>query len=323
MKNAVLGFACLMLCLTSGSTVYGQMQEHAEDTTEIPGNWFLLDPETDNVQGVSVEKAYTTLLKGKPSRSIVVAVIDSGVDPDHEDLKDVMWTNKNEITGNGIDDDKNGYIDDIHGWNFIGGKNGSVGPDTYELTREYVRLKSIYENANEKTVKKNKSEYEYWKKIKEKFERLSKFNNELLTKYTQEYALYTNVKNTIHHCDSLLRNHLNVDDLTPSSLASIETSDDTLLYAKQTMEKIFQSIDKGIKIGEFMEELGAYLGSLKEQIGHYEIIVKYGYNTEFDSRTIVGDTYSNLNEKNYGNNDVMGPDASHGTHVAGIIAAPA
>src|SRR5688500_5690165 len=129
---------------------------HAEqDTTiatrEIPNDWYLKDPETDSVQGVSAERAYQTVLKGKPSRTIVVAVIDSGVDIEHEDLKDNLWVNEDEIAGNGTDDDKNGYVDDVHGWNFIGGKKGNVDADTYEVTREYVRLKPKYEKMDEKS----------------------------------------------------------------------------------------------------------------------------------------------------------------------------
>src|SRR6478609_4399743 len=114
-----------------------------------PKDWFLKDPETDHLQGLSVEKVYTTLLKDLPSRKVIVAVIDGGVDIEHEDLKSVIWTNEKEIPGNGMDDDNNGYIDDIHGWNFIGGKNGNVDEDTYELTREYIRLSRIYENIGD------------------------------------------------------------------------------------------------------------------------------------------------------------------------------
>ena len=89
-----------------------------------PDNWFNLDAAKDSVNGVSTEKTYSELLKGKKSTTIIVGVLDSGVDYMHEDLKDIMWTNAKEIAGNGIDDDKNGYIDDIHGWNFMGNKDG-------------------------------------------------------------------------------------------------------------------------------------------------------------------------------------------------------
>lgn len=320
MKNSVGPVMLWLIVWLSGSIAFGQGYPE-QDTAEIPPNWFLLDPETDRVQGVSVERTYNTLLAGKPSRTVIVAVLDSGVDPEHEDLKDVMWVNEDEIPGNGIDDDNNGYVDDIHGWNFIGGKDGNVGADTYELTREYVRLKAKYEDATPKTIKKNKSEYEYWQKIRDKFERLSKFNNELYEKYTQEYNMYSTVQGTIAYCDSLLRVRMNVEELTAASLDSYETTNDTLLFAKSTLNKIFDNIDPGVKLSDFMGELSAYLEALKQQIEHYETIVHYGYNPEYDSRLIIGDDYNNLYEKHYGNNDVKGPDASHGTHVAGIIAA--
>src|SRR5689334_15906181 len=132
-----------------------------EDTANVPKDWFLKDPEADHLQGISVEKTYMTLLKGKPSKTVLVAVIDSGIDIEHEDLKDVIWTNEDEIAGNGVDDDKNGYIDDVHGWNFLGGKDGkNVDEDTYEVTREYGRLKPLYEHMEEaKVPKKSKAEF--------------------------------------------------------------------------------------------------------------------------------------------------------------------
>src|SRR4051812_41021514 len=88
-----------------------------------PDNWFNLDPTNDKINGVGTERTYQELLKDKKSTTVIVGVIDSGVDYMHEDLKGVMWTNPKEVAGNGIDDDNNGYIDDIHGWNFIGGKD--------------------------------------------------------------------------------------------------------------------------------------------------------------------------------------------------------
>jgi len=121
----------------------------------LPENWHLLDMTTDSFPGISAERTYEQLLKDTPGRTVIVAVIDSGVDFEHEDLKDVMWVNADEIPGNGVDDDQNGYVDDIHGWNFIGGADGeNVNFDTYEVTRLYVKLKAKYENVDPATLSK-------------------------------------------------------------------------------------------------------------------------------------------------------------------------
>jgi hypothetical protein len=109
-----------------------------------PSSWWMLDPEIHHVPGISTEKAYQ-FLQGRTSRTVVVAVIDSGIDIEHEDLRDVIWTNTDEIAGNGVDDDGNGYVDDVHGWNFLGSADGeNIEFDSYELTREYVRLQEKY-----------------------------------------------------------------------------------------------------------------------------------------------------------------------------------
>lgn len=299
-------------------------QDQEQDTTSIkivPTDWFLRDPETDKVQGVSAERVYATLLKDKPSRPVIVAVIDSGVDIEHEDLRDNLWINEDEIPGNGIDDDKNGYVDDIHGWNFIGGKEENVDADTYEVTREYARLKPKYENVEEKSVsKKNRAEYQYWKRVKEKYERDSNFSKEQYDQYLQQYQLYANAFMTIHYCDSLLQQTLG-KPVTKSSLASVTAANDTVEFAKQTLSRILESVEGDVEVSEFLEELAGYLDQLKEGVEHYETAVEYGYNTEFNPRLVIGDNPDDVNERFYGNNDVEGPDARHGTHVAGIIAA--
>jgi cell wall-associated protease len=274
----------------------------------IPNDWFLRDPEQDSLQGVSAERAYQTLLKDQPSRTVIVAVIDSGVDIDHEDLKSVIWKNEDEIADNGIDDDKNGYIDDVFGWNFIGGKNGNVDADTYELTREYIRLKKKYENVDgNKVGKKQKAEYENYQKIKDKYEKL-KAKNE------QQYKLYSNIYNNISQSIDTLKSLLQVDTIRAEDLKNFETNDPSLLFAKGFLLNMFKNIGDDGKLEEYVAEL-------KEAVDYYEVIVKYGYNESFDSRQIVGDDINNLNEKGYGNNDVKGPDPEHGTHVSGIIAA--
>lgn len=287
------------------SAVNGFSQQLKKET---PKNWFLLDPQTDSVQGVSAEKTYQTLLKDQPSKTILVAVIDSGIDIDHEDLKSVIWTNEKEIAGNGLDDDKNGYIDDVHGWNFIGGKNGNVDADTYELTREYIRLSKKFLSID--TLKLNKKaaiEFAGYKKVKDKYLKL-KAKNE------QQYNLYNGMYTNLTQSIDTLKAKLKTDELTPELVKNFQSSDVKLLFAKGFLMNLYKNAGEDANISE-------YMGQLKEGVDYYKVIVKYGYNQDFNSREIVGDNYSNLFEKGYGNNDVKGPDPTHGTHVAGIIAA--
>jgi subtilisin family serine protease len=274
----------------------------------IPKDWFLKDPATDRVQGISAEKAYQTLLKDQPSRTIIVAVVDSGIDIEHEDLKNVIWTNEDEIPDNGIDDDKNGYIDDVHGWNFIGGKDGNVNQDTDEFTRAYVKLKKQFEGVDEKKIsKKEKPAYEEYLKAKQKFEKLVADNKE-------QYELYNNLYQNVSLSVDTLKVLLMTDSLTQELVQTFQSSEPNLLFAKGFVLNIFRNIGPENSIEEFVSEL-------KEASEHFQQIVEYGYNENFDPRSIIGDNYNDPYEKGYGNNDVKGPDAMHGTHVAGIIAA--
>jgi cell wall-associated protease len=293
------------------------------DTTkaDAPKDWFLKDPETDHVQGVSADKTYQTLLKDKPSKTVTVAVIDSGIDIDHEDLKDILWVNEDEIPANGIDDDKNGYVDDVNGWNFIGGKLGNVNEETLEVTREYVRLKPKYENFDEKNLnKKNKAEYEYWKKVKTKYDNDFKSNKDQFEQYNAQYQMYGNAFMTISYYDSLLEKATG-KPITKSNISTIEVTGDTLQAAKKTLMQILESVEGDVAVNEFLGQLYEYVLQLKEGVDHFRIAVEHGYNTESHARAIVGDDPNNLYEKGYGNNDVEGPDPKHGTHVAGIIGA--
>ena len=273
-----------------------------------PKDWFLLDPENDQLQGVSAERTYHELLQSRPARTVIVAVVDSGVDIFHEDLKRVIWTNAGEIPGNGIDDDKNGYIDDLHGWNFIGGKDGNVNEDTYELTREFVRLHKKYEEADEgKLPKKQRAEYANYKKVKTKYEKLRDNNK-------QQYDLYRNLSKNLHMSVDTLKAAMKVDKLTRQDLDSFKATTPTLSFAKGFTLNMLDRMGPETNLAELLEEI-------EEAAKHFQTIVEYGYNPDFDSRLIVGDNYTNTNERTYGNNDVKGSDAEHGTHVAGIIAA--
>jgi len=268
-------------------------------------NWFNLDNKSDNVMGVSTERTYKELLKGKKGEKVVVAVIDSGVDVDHEDLKDIIWKNPGEIAGNGKDDDGNGYIDDVYGWNFIGGKDGShVDHDTYELTRLYKKLHAEFKDADEASLsKKQKKQYEKYKVVKADYDKSSGEFNQNYPFYKGIYDGYlTNVK--------VVQKHLGKDDLTDEEVAAIKSDDADV---KAAVEFFGTWAKRGVTLGQF--------SGLKGAVDYYGDGVKYGYNLEFEPRTIIGDNYQNSYEVGYGNNDVIGPDARHGTHVAGIIAA--
>ncbi len=291
-------------------TVRGAAQTSAIEVgpKTVPADWFLLDPETDLFQGVSAERVYNTLLKGKPSRTVIVAVIDSGIDIFHEDLKDVIWINTKEISDNGIDDDKNGYVDDVYGWNFIGGKKGNVNEDTYELTREYVRLKPKYENTDEKKIgKKQQAEYAYWKDIKTKFEKRSK-------EATSQYNLYNTFYRNISFANDTLKQLLGVERITAEMVDTLKPTTPVKAFAKNAMNVLFTNAGPDTDPEDFLEQL-------EEAVHYYEVQALYGYNEKFDPRDVVGDDYSNPYERGYGNNDVKGPDSEHGTHVAGIIGA--
>ena len=315
----------LILILMSVCTMhtFGQKDESQQsDTSAVANDWFLRDPATDRVQGTSAERVYTTLLQGKPSKKVRVAVIDSGIDVDHEDLKDIIWKNEDEIPGNGIDDDKNGYVDDIHGWNFIGGKDASVNADTYEVTREYVRLKPLYDSIDEKKIKKkNRAEYELWKVVKADYEKELQSNKEQFDLFNQQYSLYANAYSTLNYCDSIVSGNLGVSSVSKSSLSSVNTTNDTVLFAKETLLKVLENVEGDVQVNEFLAELNLYLEELKEGVAHFQAAVEYGYNPDHNSRLIVGDNPNDPYQKSYGNNDVKGGDAKHGTHVAGIIGA--
>jgi subtilisin family serine protease len=297
---------CLSLFLTVAVLPFTVAQNGAQEDLD-KRDWFVMDPETDKVQGLSVDKAYE-LVSDKKSKTVIVAVIDSGIDIDHEDLQGKIWINEDEIPDNGIDDDKNGYIDDRYGWNFIGGPEGNVEVDTYEMTRLYGELHKRFDGVDAEDVKKkDKADYDLYMSIKDKFE-------STYEKAASQYAFYKDLKDNVLRYHNLLEAYLNVDSLTMSDLKKIDSSDSTILAARNLTAMIFQNAGPDVDFELIDEELNGAV----EYFGNQ---VNYAYNTEFNPRTIVGDDYSNLYEKGYGNNDVKGHDPSHGTHVAGIIAA--
>lgn len=295
-------FSCLMLGLAlSGHTQMFQKQKP-------PRDWFLLDPETDQFQGLSIEKAYEAL-KGLPSKTVIVAVVDTGVDIDHEDLKSVIWVNEDEIPNNGIDDDKNGYVDDVNGWNFIGGKSGSVNDDTYEVTREYARLSKKFAFADvTKLSKKDKQEYAQYEQVKKKWE-AKRLEDE--KQYKAISRIYSNFQFSLDTLKKFLKK-----DVSPDAIAEVKSNDPNVIFSKSFIRSMLANAN-GATLDEQLDEL-------KEAYDAYKSAYEISSNPDFEPRNIVGDNYQNPFEKNYGNNNVKplpGPAGDHGTHVAGIIAA--
>jgi cell wall-associated protease len=262
-------------------------------------NWQNEDLTKDSVYGTSSDKALE-LLKGKPSTTVVVAVIDGGVYINHPALKGHIWVNPKEIPGNHIDDDKNGYVDDVNGWDFIGGKDGDVKQDNFEVTRLYRDLGKKFANADPtKIPDSNKIEYTKYLKVKKDFE--SKRSG-----YEQQYA---SMHSFIENIDKI-KIILGKDDFTKEDLEKYDPSDTTLISAKK---RLIRNFDRGLTLAEIEK-------SAKGALDSYDASLTYQYNVDFNPRDIVGDNYTNAGERNYGNNDVDGPTHTHATHVSGIIA---
>ena len=300
----VIFFLFSLSFAVSGSAVFAQ-------TTDFKG-WQYLDPSTDHYNGISLDRAYR-FLKGKKSKTVVVAVIDSGVDTTHEDLKNILWHNPKEIPGNGIDDDNNGYVDDVYGWNFLGNKNGqNLVKDIDERTRVYYDFKSRYAGKNIDTANLDdleKEQYKTWLKAAQAMQPSSEDEMEL---NMLQMAVKVLTKN-----DSVLQKEMGKEEYTPADLekftpVSNEGRQSKLAYL--TFVKLV-NIDDDMKNTTLLNELKSETDSKKQTVTalttpppHYR-----------DS--IIKDDYYNINDRFYGNPDVMGGAPMHGTHVTGIIAA--
>ena len=293
---------CLMVLALCMPVIFASAQSKA------PDSWFTLDPVKDKVNGTGGDETLKQLkAKGKKSQTVIVAVLDSGVDYKHEDLKDVMWTNPGEIPDNGKDDDNNGYIDDIHGWNFIGGKDGkNVSHDSYELTREYARLSKRFNGTDPKKLNAtDKKEYDGFLAIKAAYEEK---RGELEGQKAQMDAQFSKIEAAFKAVEKATGKK----NFTAEDLGKIEPGTNTELKDAVAMCKAVMA--QGLTPESLAEQKA-------EASEYFSGGLEYGYNTEFNPRTIVGDNYEDLTNRFYGNNDYRGPDASHGTHVAGIIAA--
>ncbi|MCW9706134.1 S8 family peptidase [Fodinibius salsisoli] len=315
MKVPILCF-CLSIAIFYGCSTSQQVAQQPTPTPDQPVDsvdfnalqkppqaWHHLDEQQTQFRGISSQRAYANLLKDKsPQKEIIVAVIDGGVDSDHEDLKEVMWVNEDEVPDNNKDDDQNGYTDDLHGWNFIGGPDGkSVDDDTFELTRIYRELSAKFGNVDTTQISGSEAEeYAYYQEIKSDY-------TEEIEKLVSQYSNIQSLEQSMNEAQQVLQQHFGDTTYTHDQVQSLQPTNRQLAFAQNVMSYVMENdIDSTL------------IADQKKQI--YEF-AKYGYNPDFNPRHIVGDNYEDKTERYYGNNDVAGPDASHGTHVAGIIAA--
>lgn len=300
-KNGTILFYCLFLITTISNA--------QKITVE---NWYLGDAATDSFAGISLNKAYQ-FLKGKKSEKVIVAVLDGGIDTTHEDLKDLLWINKNEIPNNGIDDDENGYIDDIHGWNFLGGKDGrNIEKTSAEKTRIYHKYKSKYLNQKIDTIQLSqheKEDYLIWKKAADE---LNVSTEDYLNVAFLEVAFKSFKKNNQIIIDEMKKPIFSFDELekfVPNTSEGKQAKFGLLNFLK-ILE--IESTDKNTEIITQIED---YIEGKKKEFAAKDTPP----NTERED--IIKDNYENFDDRYYGNNDIMAADASHGTHVSGIIAA--
>lgn len=305
MKKTILWIALLLPF--SISNLLAQEAPTVQITEKItPDNWHLLDREKTGFYGISLDRAYS-LLKGKKSQQVIVAVIDSGIDTLHEDLKPVLWKNTKEIPGNGKDDDKNGYTDDYYGWNFLGGKDGkNVKQDSDEASRVYWKLKNKFGNTIPDTS-------------------AMKGEEKMLA------AEYIRAKNEV------------VDDVNPFEVMSEKRILNILLggdsiITRKLNKKVFDGNDLKDYVAEGQEDWVAVqlYKELQKQnndekitntdvINYFQGKVRKAQNADTPPKDyrgeIVGDNYDDINDRYYGNSDVMAGTPSHGTHCSGIIGA--
>lgn len=282
--------------------------------SDVPRGWHLLDYAQDSFYGISLNKAYQFLSsKNKIAQPIIVAVLDSGVDTTHEDLKKILWTNPKEIAGNNIDDDHNGYIDDVHGWNFLGGKDGrNIKKAADERSRIYHRWKELFTASDFDSTKLSnyeKEAYVSWKKAAEKMN----FSQE----EQMEVMFIELTAKALKKHDKIIRQEMGKEEYTSEQLEAFNPISKSGKDAKLgflTCIKMM-GIDADEKNTNTLKELDEYIDGKKSAFDSKEI-APFNYRAD-----IIKDNYYDINDRYYGNNDIMGPDPMHGTHVTGIIGA--
>lgn len=258
-------------------------------------HWAHADLATDSIPGMSLEKAYA-FVEGKESSTVIVAVIDSGIDIEHEDLKDVLWMNSKEIPANGIDDDKNGYVDDVNGWNFLGGF-GVAAPEQLEITRLYAKSKAKFEGKTAETVSpEEKADFELFQKYEKAYNASAGSHIATMERLKQINGTFENVMKA-----------MGTDSISLEALKAFKSEDPALSAQVAGLVALYER-------GATYEDFKEYYDSQSEN---------KSYDLEYDGRALAGDNPDDITDLNYGNGAVIGSKEieSHGTHVSGIILA--
>ena len=267
--------------------------------------WPHMDVFTDSVPGMSLDKAYA-FVKDKKGTTVIVGVIDSGIDIEHEDLKDVVWVNSNEIAGNNKDDDNNGYIDDVHGWNFLGGEKGKSVPEQLELTRIVKKWMPRFDSKNEADIAEaDKADFKLFTELKSTIDKKLKTAKNTVEQYTSYKQAITMVNDTLSKI--LAGKEINLENINAAKF------DDPALQQGKMI--LMQIVSSGSNADEASKRLDGDIKHFKNQLDSQ-------YNINFKGR-LTKDNPNDITDTNYGNHLVIGSidDEMHGTHVSGIIAA--
>lgn len=295
----------IAIIFLASAPFYGFSQGTAEKKV-APNNWYELDRKETGYYGISLDKAYQ-FLKGRKSKTVVVAVIDSGVDTTQEDLRPVLWHNPGEIPGNGIDDDHNGYIDDVYGWNFIGGKDGrNVHQDSYEGARVYWKLHAKYgDNVPDTATMQPAEKKEYQEYLDAKDKTIGAVD-------PKELMFMQRILPMLQRGDSIIAKDLGKSEFNGNDLKTYTPTE----IDSKTATNIYLNICK--LNNDYDITNNDILDDLKGQIrkGESSTTPPEDFRGE-----IVKDNENDINDRNYGNNDVMAGTPTHGTHCSGIIGA--
>jgi len=295
-SKSILGLSSAILLIGCGSAALVSTPVENIDTSPLKiadlnevekKNWGHLDLASDTIPGMSVDKAYRTLIGNKKGKQVIVAVLDSGMDLKHEDLDDVLWINKGERVGDGKDNDNNGYIDDVHGYNFLG--------ESYNEQLEFARMLRLdLGDASTQAKAKAKLDADYPKAVQNKQQ-------------------YEQILQAVKNADEAVKKELGKSDYTQKDVNGIKPKNEAMQQHVGVLKQMYTFKDS---IPEVIEEL-------TDGITYYTDQANYNLNKDFNGREVVGDNPYDITDTKYGNGNPQNrsEDEDHGTHVAGIIGA--